>query len=77
SDLPALREVIDEHAAVLLPPQDVAAWAEALQRLRDDAALRSRLAAEARARVMRAYTWEARARMILSAIGDPHQEDPL
>ncbi|MBL8134591.1 MAG: glycosyltransferase, partial [Anaerolineae bacterium] len=64
SDLPALREVIDERAAVLLPPQEVTAWAEALRRLRDDPGLRASLAAEARARVMRAYTWEARARMI-------------
>ncbi|MBK8020241.1 MAG: glycosyltransferase [Chloroflexi bacterium] len=69
SDLPALREVVDERSAVLLPPQDVAAWADALQRLRDDPALRESLAETAHALVMREYTWESRTRMILSALG--------
>jgi glycosyltransferase involved in cell wall biosynthesis len=60
SDLPAIREVIDEDCAVLANPGHSAAFAEGIQRLIDDPALGRRLA-EAAARRVRDYTWDRRA----------------
>jgi glycosyltransferase involved in cell wall biosynthesis len=69
SDLPSIREVLtDNETALLTPPDDVDALAAAIQRLRDGAALRDRLAANAYRAVMEQYTWEARAKMILNAL---------
>ena len=66
TDLPAVAEVLrhGEHA-LLVPPDDVAALRDALLRLQGDAALRQRLARNARAEVMGRYTWAHRARRIL------------
>lgn len=70
SDLPVLREVLsDERNALLVNPDDVDAWVEALGRLRRDAALAERLAATARADFERKHTWEARAEQVLSHLG--------
>jgi glycosyltransferase involved in cell wall biosynthesis len=69
SDLPAIREVVTDGAtALLIPPTDPDAWTAAIVRLRDDPALRERLAAAGRAHVMAHYTWAARARAILGAL---------
>lgn len=68
SDLPSVREVVtDGESALLVPPGDVDALAAAIIRLRDDPALRDRLANNAHALVMEHYTWDARARAILAA----------
>ncbi|MBM4423108.1 MAG: glycosyltransferase family 4 protein [Chloroflexi bacterium] len=64
SDLPALREVLNENNALLIPPDDAVALAAAFRRLLADSALGSRLAAQAR-RDAESHTWEARARSIL------------
>lgn len=70
SDLPSWADVIThERDALLVPPSDVAALTEALSRLYHDAELRERLAQAARERVMMVYTWDARARHILTAAG--------
>lgn len=64
SDLPSTAEVVRDGAtALLVPPGDAQAWADALVRLRDDPALARRLAEAARA-LSAYYTWEARARRI-------------
>jgi glycosyltransferase involved in cell wall biosynthesis len=69
SDLPALREVLqDGDNALLVPPEDPAALARAIQRLAEDQPLAERLAAQA-ARDVRAYTWEARGRRIVDFLG--------
>lgn len=69
SDLPAIREVVtDGETALLIPPTDTAAWTAAIVRLRDDPALRERLASAGYAHVMAHYTWAARARAILGAL---------
>lgn len=71
SNLPAVADVVtDGESALLVPPGDMARLAAAIKRLRDDLALRSRLAACARETVFAHYTWDARARMILRGIDD-------
>jgi glycosyltransferase involved in cell wall biosynthesis len=57
SDSGALPEVVD-RAAVVVPEADVAAWAAAIQRLRDDPAERARLAAGGLERA-RSFSWAA------------------
>lgn len=69
SDLPAWSDVVShEESALLVPPADSAALAQAIDRLRRDPALRQRLAKAARRRVMAHYTWAARAEKILAHI---------
>jgi len=56
SDIPVMREVAGD-AALLVPPEDAAGWADAMERILEDAGLRQRLAAAGRERATR-YTWE-------------------
>lgn len=67
SNLPVLREVLNENNAILLPPDDVHAWAAALSELQMKPALGGRLAAQAR-RDAQLYTWETRAQRILQGV---------
>jgi len=61
SDLPAIREVLHDGVdALLVAPGDPAAIAAAIERLRSDPALASKLAAAARAAVPE-YSWDRRA----------------
>jgi len=70
SDLPVLREVLRPDVdALMVPPDDAAALATALERLRDDPALGAQLAASALERVRTEFTWELRARRILERFG--------
>jgi glycosyltransferase involved in cell wall biosynthesis len=65
TDLPGWADVIQHKVnALLFPPDDIAALAQAIQRLRDDAPLRERLGHHARQTVMQHYTWAARASAI-------------
>ena len=68
SDLPVFHEVLGAGNAVLLPPDDVDAWEEALNRLRDGAA-RHALAEEAYGDFVANHTWEKRAEKLLSHLG--------
>jgi len=74
SDLPALREVLQDNVnALLARPGDPDAFAEAVRRLLADPALASRLGAQARADVL-GYCWEARAEALLDFLGGPATE---
>jgi glycosyltransferase involved in cell wall biosynthesis len=66
SALPAYADVLrDGENALLVPPGDAVALGAALDRLRQDATLREKLAQQAYTEVMATYTWDARARHIL------------
>lgn len=67
SDLPVLREVIDEKNAILLPPEDEAAWGKALRRLQEHPAQRERLAEAAR-RTAQGYSWRGRTQRALEGV---------
>lgn len=58
----------DEEHALLCPPDDVEAWAQALERLRDDPELSRDLAKKAREEWTSHYTWQARAERLLKSI---------
>jgi glycosyltransferase involved in cell wall biosynthesis len=67
SDLPSFREVLGPETAVLVPPDDPAAWAGAFSALAADPARAAALAATARA-LAPAYTWGQRAARIEDAL---------
>ncbi|MEX2015532.1 MAG: glycosyltransferase family 4 protein [Candidatus Hydrogenedentales bacterium] len=67
SDLPVLREILQHgETALLCPPDDVDAWAQALARLRDSAELRVRLGQTAYDQFQKHYMWRRRAERILA-----------
>ncbi len=69
SDLPVLREVLEDgRNALLASPDDPDAWEAAVTRLVDDPALRARLGAAARSDLLREHTWDARARRVLAGL---------
>lgn len=73
SDLPSLREVLaHEQNALLVAPGDVRALAGAIQRLLDDPALASRLAAAARAKADD-YSWSRRAERLEALLNEVTQ----
>jgi glycosyltransferase involved in cell wall biosynthesis len=65
SDLPVIREVLDETTAVFCPPEDVTSWQASLRSLLDDPSRRKTLGESAR-RAVEKYTWQARAERTLS-----------
>jgi glycosyltransferase involved in cell wall biosynthesis len=67
SDLPALREVLNQENAVLLPGDERQAWVQAIQELQVHSERRAQLAARARQDASH-YSWENRAALILEGI---------
>lgn len=65
SDLPSMRDVLDEKTAVFVEPESPEDLARGVRELLDDSGRRARMAEAGRERV-RSNTWEARARKILS-----------
>ncbi|MHA7834060.1 MAG: glycosyltransferase family 4 protein [Algiphilus sp.] len=71
SDVPSLRGLLQPgHEALVAPPDDVAAWTEALIRLDSDEKLRELLSRQGRELVERRHTWTARAHEALSGIAE-------
>ncbi|MBV6699963.1 glycosyltransferase family 4 protein [Kitasatospora aureofaciens] len=72
SDLPVLREVLQDRVNCLLcPPDDPQAWADALTELVTDEPLRRALGAEAERQLLDRYTWRRRADVVLAGLGLP------
>jgi glycosyltransferase involved in cell wall biosynthesis len=65
SNLPVLKEVLNERNAILLPPDDVQTWVVALQDIKNDPNRRVSLAEQSRKDSLK-YSWEARADRILN-----------
>ena len=61
SNLPVIREILDEEKAVFCPPQDVAAWSKAITQLMKDSEKREILGQRAREEAAQ-YTWIERAK---------------
>ena len=69
SDLPVLREVLENgKTALLLPPDQPEAWSAALRRLVEDPQDAKRLGAAAQETFGKNYTWTRRARYILDSL---------
>ena len=64
SDLPVLREVLDESTAVFCRPEDADGWAAALTGLLADGERRQALGRRAR-QAVEPYAWTARSRRVL------------
>ena len=74
TDLPGWADVVrDNENALLVPPSDPVAMAQAVHRLQD-VSLRVRLAQTARRDALAHYTWRARAERILHAIQSQMEE---
>jgi glycosyltransferase involved in cell wall biosynthesis len=71
SDLPIVRELLNDEIAVLLPPEDVEAWSLALRQLQNDPKRSAGLAMRA-ARAVAAHTWTERARRALEGVEATH-----
>lgn len=70
SNLPVLREIL-EHGrnSILCAPADAGEWQKAIERLREDAPLRQRLAEVAYEDFLKGYTWKARAEKMIEGLG--------
>ncbi len=72
SDIPALREILrNGETAMLLPPDEPEAWADAARALLRDPGRAAALGERARAAFLAEYTWDARAARILAHLGAP------
>lgn len=76
SDLPVLREVMEDgRNALLLSPDNLSEWVAALRRLQDDRGYAHDLGASALQDFLANHTWERRARRILAFAGEGHSRD--
>lgn len=67
SDIPVLREVLNENNAVLCAPAEVEQWVHAIKRLREQPDWSQQIAIQAR-RDAEKHTWRARVRRVLDGI---------
>jgi glycosyltransferase involved in cell wall biosynthesis len=66
SDLSVFREVlIPNRDCIFVEQEKKVGWIRAIQQLADNYSLRSEIACNAHEKVMREYTWDARAASIL------------
>ncbi|MBN1122462.1 MAG: glycosyltransferase family 4 protein [Anaerolineae bacterium] len=79
SDLPVLHEILEDGQTTLFcPPDDVDAWAAAVDRLNRDPLLRETIGEQARTKLLSQHTWQIRAEQVLAGlegIGENNQPD--
>lgn len=76
SDLPVLREVLQDGTnALLRPPGNINQWVEGLQELHKNKGLRKRLGQTAKREFMEKYTWQARAKKVIAFIDSHSKRD--
>ena len=69
SDIPVLREVLrNDHNALLVEPDNVTEWVNALSRICRDARFAGVLARNARQDFLQKYTWHARAKGLVEEL---------
>jgi len=69
SDLPVLHEFLEDgQTALLCPPDDVDAWAAAVDRLHRDPVLRETIGEQARTKFLSKHTWRKRAEQVLAGL---------
>lgn len=59
SDLPILREILNDQNAILIPPEDLETWDSSLKQLKSDSALRDELGTQAKSDAQQ-YSWTRR-----------------
>ncbi|MBW3466351.1 glycosyltransferase family 4 protein [Arthrospiribacter ruber] len=64
TDLPVLREVLNESNSILVEDSDINGWVYALKKLAD-AKLRAKLGTQAKEDFINNYTWDARAKKLI------------
>lgn len=69
SDLPSLREILNENNAVLVPPDNPSALAEGIRKVLSDSTLTESISRQARSDVQN-YTWTKRAEKILKFVSE-------
>jgi|TARA_B100001079_G_scaffold269103_1_gene280701 glycosyltransferase involved in cell wall biosynthesis len=67
SDLPVLREVLDEETALLVLPDDIEGWVSAIKKM-ECREHRMMLANNAHKLFLQKYTWKERARRVLDGV---------
>jgi glycosyltransferase involved in cell wall biosynthesis len=72
SDLPVIREVLNEENAILVDPFDLDGWERAMRSLIDDPSYRERIAGKAYEDFTAHYTWGARVESIIGFLKGHH-----
>lgn len=68
SDIPSIREILDERTAVLVEPDNAEALSQGIRQIAEDRSLQTKIG-ECAKELARKFTWENRARTILGFIG--------
>lgn len=61
SDLPVIREVLNENNSILVEPGNIQDWSKAIQKLSENELLRNQLATNAHNNFIKYYIWRKRA----------------
>lgn len=69
SDMPVLREILNENNSFLLPCDDVEAWIQTIKNIENNIELARKIAKSAKEDVQN-YTWTKRAKRIIEAINE-------
>lgn len=68
SDIPVLREVLNENNAILVKPNDYDAWRKAIIKLKEDSNHRERISSNAYNDFIKNHTWKCRAEAIMTEV---------